>query len=170
MVRLSKQSKGRNATETPRASEASPADVPVPYEMTHSQEEDYASIESYLTEKQIPELFNRLLTSVIHSKPDNLKPFILSQLEEIKKLAAQGQSGLYFSSEDFETIFDSYDIAQTGRLPYSVLVQALKAIGVEGPIEALQADFSELQLSSYISKPKFIQILTEEFRKRGYSF
>lgn len=166
MVRLSKQSKGKNATEAPRA----PAAEPVPYEMTHSQEEDYASIESYLSEKQIPELFNRLLTSIIHSKPDNVKSFVQSQLEEIKKLSAQGQSGLYFSNEDFEAIFDSYDVAQIGRLPYSVLVQALKAVGVEYPVEALQVDFSELQLDSYISKPKFIQILTEEFAKRGYSF
>ena len=76
----------------------------------------------------------------------------------------------YFSSEEFETMFDSYDLAGVGQLPYPILLQALKAVGVSDPETAVQADFSDLGPESYVKKPKFVQILMEEFEKHGFSY
>ena len=67
-------------------------------------------------------------------------------------------------------MFEAYDMAKVGKLPFSCLVQALKIAGVEDPLGALREDFEDLGPESYLSKSKFTQIMLKEFEKNGYSF
>jgi Ca2+-binding EF-hand superfamily protein len=138
---------------------------------TAQQKAKKEKIDSYLSEKKIPELFNRLLTKIIHDKPKDIKSHIIEQLTEIQYYQKNPSMipASYFTSEDFENMFDIYDVAGEGRVTYHVLVQALTVAGVTDPVKALSQDFPELRPDSFIQRPKFTQVMIDEFVKRGYS-
>ena len=153
MVRLHKRIKGKD--EVPSAQQAS----------------NIEKYQKYLAEQKIPELFNRLLTQIIHDKPKNVRQHIIEQLTAINhyKKNPGAQQPSYFTSEDFETMFDSYEIGGEGNVDYPCLLQALTIAGVNNPEKALSEDFPQIKSTSYIAKPQFANIMMTEFSKRGFS-
>lgn len=153
MVRLLKKLKGKDE------------------ELTDEQENSVKVYEDYLKQHGIPELFNRLLTQIVNDRPENVKGHLAEQLEKILyyKKNPSLQEPSFFTSEDFENMFDAYDIVGDGMVDYECLVQALKVAGVKDPEEALNKDFAQIRKNSHISKPQFTLILNTEFMKRGYS-
>jgi Ca2+-binding EF-hand superfamily protein len=152
MVRLLKRLKGKDE------------------ELTEDQEDNVKKYEDYLTTHKIPELFNKLLTNVINDRPEDVKKHLIAQLEKILYLRKNPsmQESSYFTSEDFELMFDSYDIVGEGYVDYACLVQALQVAGVKNPEEILAKDFPQVRTSSHISKPQFALILNQGFQKAGY--
>ena len=140
-------------------------------EITPNQSESIEKYQIYLKQKKVPELFNKLLTRIIHDKPKNVKQHIIEQLIELKKQEKDSNliPAQYLNSEDFETMFDAYDIAGEGNVNYSVLVHALSVAGVADPQEAVAQDFPEVKPSSLIGRAQFSHIMVAEFNKRGYS-
>lgn len=153
MVRLHKKNKGKDQAES--------AEEAVSIE----------KIQKYLKEKQVPELFNRLLTQIIHDKPADVKKHLCEQLTLIKNLEKEKnlQEIKYFTSEDFDTMFDSYDLAGENSVNYYCLLQALRVAGVKDPETALKEDFSMIKEDDSISRTQFSQVMLLEFGKRGYS-
>jgi Ca2+-binding EF-hand superfamily protein len=123
--------------------------------------------EHYLETHKIPELFNRLLTQLIHDRPADIKNHLIMQLSEIHY--NKGMQSNYFTSEDFENMFDAYDIAGEGHVDYNCLVQALQIAGVKHPEGVLEANFPHIKSDSLVNRPQFAQILTSEFKNHGYS-
>lgn len=80
------------------------------------------------------------------------------------------QEPKFFTNEEFETMFEVYDLANETYVSYRVLLQALRVAGVARPVEALEEDFPELNPDSKVSRPKFVQVLMFEFTKNGYSY
>lgn len=153
MVRLLKKLKGKDE------------------ELTDDQENSVKVYEDYLKEHGIPELFNKLLTQIVNDRPEDVKKHLAEQLEKILyyKKNPSLQEPSFFNSEDFENMFDAYDIVGDGMVDYECLVQALKVAGVKDAEEALNKDFAQVRKNSHISKPQFTLILNTEFAKRGYS-
>ena len=153
MVRLLKKLKGKDE------------------ELTEDQENSVKTYEDYLKEHKIPELFNKLLTQIVNDRPGDVKKHLAEQLEKIlyyrKNPSLQEPS--YFTSEDFENMFDAYDIVGEGVVDFECLVQALRVAGIRDPEEALSKDFAQVRHNSHISKPQFTMILNAEFGKRGYA-
>jgi Ca2+-binding EF-hand superfamily protein len=104
--------------------------------------------------------------------PDNPKAHILDQLKRMLYYREKSdmQQPKLFTNEEFELMFETYDLGQDGYVPYFAMVQALEAVGVSSPVEVLTQDFAELNVESKISRPKFVQVLMTEFTKRGYSY
>ena len=155
MVRLHKKNKGKDEENV----------------QSINQGNNIEKFQKYLAEKKIPELFNRLLTQIIHDKPKNVKQHIAEQLTSIKSQHgnANAHQNAYFTSEEFETMFDSYDIAGEGTVDYPCLLQALTIAGVKDPEQALKEDFPQIKSTSMIGRPQFSQVMVLEFGKRGYS-
>lgn len=153
MVRLLKKAKGKNPIETQPS-----ANIVEKYE-------------GYLKKNQIPELFNKLLTHILNDRPVNVRHHILEQLNHIRyeKEKNNALDYAYFSSVDFETMFDAYDIAGDGNLDYHTLLQAMTVAGVKNPEMHLKQDFPQITEKSMIGKPQFTQIMVAEFNKCGYS-
>lgn len=153
MVRLLKKLKGKDE------------------ELTDDQENSVKVYEDYLKEHGIPELFNKLLTQIVNDRPEDVKKHLAEQLEKILyyKKNPSLQEPSFFNSEDFENMFDAYDIVGDGMVDYECLVQALKVAGVKDAEEALNKDFAQVRKNSHISKSQFTLILNTEFAKRGYS-
>lgn len=153
MVRLLKKAKGKNPIETQPS-----ANIVEKYE-------------GYLRKNQIPELFNKLLTQILHDRPVNVRHHILEQLNNIQNQMKRNnaQDYAYFSSVDFDTMFDAYDIAGEGTLDYYTLLQAMTVAGVKNPEIHLKQDFPQITEKSMIGKPQFTQIMVAEFTKYGYS-
>ncbi|CAG9333108.1 unnamed protein product [Blepharisma stoltei] len=174
MVRLLKVGKGKDsALHSPTSKEAVDFDMQVEYPVTSPEQDiEFEKINTYLNEKGIPELFNKLLTQVIHDKPENVKSHILQQLTKLRYFREHPnmQEPRYFTNEEFETMFEAYDIAGENSLPYQCLVQALTISGIVNPEEALREDFPELTEELKVSRPKFVQVMMQEFIKRGFSY
>ena len=80
------------------------------------------------------------------------------------------QEPKFFTNEEFESMFEVYDLANEGYVSYRVLLQALRVAGIVRPVESLEEDFPELNTESRVSRPKFVQVLMFEFSKNGYSY
>ena len=78
------------------------------------------NIQNYFEEHKISELFNEMLTNLLHQKPANAKHFIIQFLKNIQKKDFSKEDPLnkniyqfpepFLGPEDFEAIFDSYDV------------------------------------------------------------
>ncbi|OMJ86274.1 hypothetical protein SteCoe_12260 [Stentor coeruleus] len=153
MVRLLKKAKGKNPIETQPS-----ANIVEKYE-------------GYLRNHKIHELFNKLLTQILHDRPVNVRHHILEQLSNIKNQIKNPSAHVpaYLTSGDFETMFDAYDIAGEGSLDYYTLLQAMMVAGVKNPEIYLKQDFPQITEKSMIGKPQFTQIMNAEFTKYGFS-
>ena len=76
----------------------------------------------------------------------------------------------YLTQEDFESIFDSYDVLNIQSVPLSYLAQALTVVGVENAQEVLMSRYPELCKEDYVNKVSFVFVLQEEHNRLGYSF
>lgn len=141
-------------------------------DLAPEQDEQYYRADQYVAKHSIPELFNTLLTNLLLEFPDNPKAHIHDQIKKMLYYREKSdmQQPKLFTNEEFELMFETYDLGLDGYVPYAALVQALEAVGVTSPVEVMAQDFSELNVESRISRPKFVQVLMTEFSKRGYSY
>ncbi len=71
------------------------------------------------------------MTNILHQRPDNLEGYIIDELKKVQKVKQDDpkSSALYefpkrfLNTDDFEAIFDSYDVLGIQTLPISYLIQ-----------------------------------------------
>ena len=61
--------------------------------------------------------------------------------------------------EDFESVFDSYDVLGIQSVPITYLAQALQVVGVENAQEVLVTRYPELVKEEYVNKVSFVFVL-----------
>ena len=118
-----------------------------------------------------------MLTFIMNSKPDDVKGAIEVMLHEVKRVAPADPHSRqiyafqesFLKTEDFEAIFDSYDILGINTVPKSYLIQALKVCGVNGAEQIIQDRYQELVKEDSINKVTFVYVLEEEHKRLGYS-
>ena len=118
-----------------------------------------------------------MLTYIVNSKPDNINEAIAEMLTEVKKGVPADQFSRkiyefpeqFLSTEEFEAIFDSYDVLQINTVPKAYLVQALKVCGVVQAEKILQERYPELAKEESVNKVTFVYVLEEEHRRVGFS-
>ena len=100
----------------------------------------------YMEGNRIPELFNEILTRIMDERPQDAKAHIIEYLKTVQKQRSEdphcqkvyqfqdqdGNIDTYLTQEDFEAIFDSYDVLNIQSVPLSYLAQALSVVGCEG--------------------------------------
>ena len=93
------------------------------------------SIMKYMEEHRLPELFNEILTRILDERPQKAKAHIIEYLKTVQKVRnddplcqkvyhfqdQEGRVDSYLTQEDFESIFDSYDILNIQSVPLSYL-------------------------------------------------
>lgn len=113
-------------------------------------------VEKHLDFIQITEIFNRLLTSLVHKMPEsgNIQNFLLGELKQMKHYREnpQQKEPKYFTIEEMETLYEMYDPAELGYVNLTLLKQAMLAIGVPDPDAAIAANHPELKENSKINK------------------
>lgn len=81
---------------------------------------------------------NELLTNIIIEKPANVKEYIAEQLKAVKKRQIGDKPSDFIwefpsqilTQEDFEAMFNAYDIMNLHYIPTSYLIDGLNSIGV----------------------------------------
>ena len=137
-------------------------------------------VAKYMQDHRIQELFNEILTNILHTRPPNAKMYIVQCLKNIQRLPQQDDplskqlynfpEGPFLATEDFEAIFDAYDVLNIQTVPISYLTQALAAVGVENGEQIIKERYPELAQEDYINKVTFVYVLEEEHRRLGFSY
>ena len=141
-------------------------------------------IRAYMEKHKIEELFNEIMTRILDERPQDAKFHIIELLKSAKLSADKdpfsrrsykfldqnGEVDSYLTKEDFESIFDSYDVLNIQAVPLAYLAQALQVVGVENPQEVLTSRYAELCKEEYVNKVSFVFVLQEEHNRLGYSF
>ena len=70
-----------------------------------------------------------------------------------------GTVNSYLTQEDFESVFDSYDVLGIQSVPISYLAQALTVVGVENAQQILLDRYPELCKEEYVNKVSFVFVL-----------
>ena len=133
----------------------------------------------YMEEHRIPELFNELLTRVLYERPDDAKHRIAQMLRSVQKVenrdantqrvyqimeaADQKQNGelidQFLGPDDFESLFDSYDILGIQSVSLKYLAQAMQVVGIQEPEKILAERYPEICKDEYVNKVSFVYIL-----------
>ena len=118
------------------------------------------------------------MTNILNSKPSDPKAAILKMLQstqrkQFKKMDPHNNSLYQFESqflttEDFEAIFDSYDVLQIQQIPVAYMYHALKIVGVEQAEEIVADRYSAMLEDDTINKVSFVFILEQEHRRNGF--
>lgn len=115
----------------------------------------------------------------MYYRPPDAKLYIVQSLKNIQRVAQQDPhsnqlyslpEGPFLTTEDFESIFDSYDVLGIQTVPKAYLGQALQAVGVEAGDEIVKERYPELEGEDYINKVTFVYVLEEEHRRLGFSY
>ena len=72
--------------------------------------------------------------------------------------------------EDFEAIFDSYDVLGVQTVPVMYLEHALKMVGIDNAKSVLQERYSEILAEDTVNKVSFVFVLAEEHKRSGFTF
>lgn len=72
--------------------------------------------------------------------------------------------------EDFEAIFDSYDVLGVQTVPVMYLEHALRMVGVDNAKQVLQERYSEITVEESVNKVSFVFVLNEEHKRAGFTF
>jgi len=72
--------------------------------------------------------------------------------------------------EDFEAIFDSYDVLNVQTVPVMYLEHALRMVGVDDSKSVLKERYSEIIAEDTVNKVSFVFILAEEHKRAGFTF
>ena len=72
------------------------------------------------------------------------------------------------SQEDFESIFDSYDVLNIQQIPKSYLHHALKIVGVDQAEEIINQRYADLMEDDTINKVSFVFVLETEHKRLGF--
>lgn len=96
---------------------------------------------------------------MIEDRPEKVKEGLISILKGLK------EKQTYFKTTDFEAMFDSYTFFEANnQVPSAYLLQALQKIEISRTKEQLLATYP--QIAKTIGKTDFVNILTEEYRKK----
>jgi hypothetical protein len=107
--------------------------------VSNEHSDNMENIMTYMEEHRLPELMNEILTRILEERPENAKAHIIGYLESVKKVKSndphcqkvyqiQDEKNVadnYLVQEDFESVFDSYDVLSIQSVPLSYLCQAL---------------------------------------------
>ena len=72
--------------------------------------------------------------------------------------------------EDFEAIFESYDVLGIQTVSVMYLEHALKMVGIENAREILMERYSEIMEEDTLNKVSFVFVLAEEHKRAGFTF
>ena len=118
------------------------------------------------------------MTNILNERPEDPKGAVLKMLQSLRKKNFKAEdphndniyefAEPFLDQEDFEAIFDSYDVLNIGSIPKSYLFHALKTVGVEESEEIMQQRYSELLDEETINKVSFVFVLDSEHRRLGF--
>lgn len=105
-----------------------------------------------MNKEKISELLNEILTNIMLEKPENVKEFIVEQLQKVKKRQIGDQPSEFIwdfpnpvlRQEDFEAMFNAYDMMNLHYIPVAYLVDGLRAIGVPNPDTLVSTKYKEV--------------------------
>lgn len=84
----------------------------------------------YLKQHRILELFDNMTSMLIYNQPEEMKPFLIKQLEKLK---TSKLSGMYhpclFDDTNLQAIFGMLDVTKQGFISKEQYCEALKTIG-----------------------------------------
>ena len=120
------------------------------------------------------------MTNVLHERPVDARSYILNSLKSIQKHDYSREDPHnknvykfqepYLKEEDFEAIFDSYDVLGVQTVPSLYLDHALKMVGCEDPQTILKERYSEIMAEETVNKVSFVFVLAEEHKRLGFSY
>ena len=118
------------------------------------------------------------MTNLLNEKPDKPKEAVLQMLQAVQKKNYQikdpHNKQLYefkhqfLQQEDFESIFDSYDVLNIQQIPKSYLAHALKIVGVDQAEKVIAERYSDLVEDDTINKVSFVFVLDQEHKRLGF--
>ena len=143
------------------------------------------------------------MTNILHTRPPNAKLYIISCLKNAQKIKNDDPHSkqiyqfpeAFLKTDDFEAIFDSYDVLGIQTVPISYLIQgksqvnirrsikldiqlinrliyciALHVVGVENGMDVIKHRYPELVQEETINKVTFVYVLEEEHKRVGFSY
>ena len=158
--------------------------------ISQEHENDLEDTIQYMEEHRIPELFNELLTRILYERPDDAKERIVQMLKTVHKVQNKDSNSQrvyqileqpehkpngepidqFLGPDDFESLFDSYDILGIQSVSLKYLAQAMQVVGIQEPEKILAERYPEICKDEYVNKVSFVYILQEEHNKLGFSF
>ena len=111
---------------------------------------------------QSDHFIQEILTTILHQRPPNSKQFILQCLKNVQRVKPDDPHSHqiyqfpepFLTTDDFEAIFDSYDVLSIQTVPKEYLIQgkqtfsklyiALGVVGVDKGVEVLMEKYPEL--------------------------
>ena len=120
------------------------------------------------------------MTNVLQERPVDARSFILNSLKSIQKhdFSKEDPNNKnvykfqepYLKEEDFEAIFDSYDVLGVQTVSSQYLEHALKMVGCDDAKSILNERYSEIMAEDTVNKVSFVFVLAEEHKRLGFSF
>lgn len=134
-------------------------------------------IQGYMEQNNIQELFNEMLVNVLMEQPENVKDFIREQLQKVeKKQIGEGQSEFIWNfkkdlldKQDYEALFNTYDIMDLKHISVNYLIDALTAVGVPNAQQLVEEKYKDSVDDGHVNKVTFLYVLEEEHKLHGYS-
>ena len=127
-----------------------------------------------------------MMTNMLHQKPmEDPKQYILQTLKSIQKADHQSKAAgvdydpldkniykfmkPFMTQEDFEAMFDAYDVLDVGRVPMTFMEHAMEQVGVIEAKQTLAERYPELLQEETVNKVSFVFVLESEHKRQGYS-
>lgn len=105
-----------------------------------SNEDRRQEAAAYMEEHDINTLFQNLCTSLVYSKPEDPKNFLVKELQRLQKQKTGDLNKIsMLTDEDLETMFQMLDPIKTGTLSAAQVLKALKGLALQ-PTEAIGED------------------------------
>ena len=121
-------------------------------------EGDIKGIMEYFEKHKINELFNEIMTTMLHKRPmEDPKQYVLETLKSIQVLSERERKqddplnkNIYrfmkpfLTQEDFEAMFDAYDVLDVRAVPLKFLEQAMEQVAVKCAKDVIKQRYEEL--------------------------
>ena len=118
------------------------------------------------------------MTNLLAEKPADPKSAVIKMLETMKKKNYAKTDPFnkqlyqfenqFLQQEDFESIFDSYDVLNIQQIPRSYLAHALKVVGVDQAEKVIEDRYLDLVEDDTINKVSFVFVLEQEHKRLGF--
>ena len=141
--------------------------------ISSEHEGDMEDIIGYMEKFRMQELFNEIMTRILEERPSDVKSFIVDYLQHVHKVPntdphcqrefhfqdPKGEADVYLNQDDFESLFDSYDVLGIQSVSIKYLTQAMKVVGVEDAEKILKERYQELCKDEFVNKVSFVYVL-----------
>ena len=74
----------------------------------------------------------------------------------------------FLTREDFEAMFDAYDVLDVRAAPIRFLEHAMEQVGVQNAKEVLKEHYAEILQEDTVNKVSFVYVLENEHKRLGY--